>query len=324
MYYNKTNNSNHFFHGIMFHHFHDGAVYKKTQGSISKDEFYAMILFIGKNNIINADEFYEKFKDNRLKENEVCLTFDDGIKCQMEIALPVLEDLKIKSFFFVFTSIFEKKFNNLEIFRHFRYSYFNDIKEFYYNFYKLLDKDLNNFFKNNNEKIERIKIKHPFYSIEDIKFRIVRDGLIDQNQYEEIMFLMMKEKKFNFKEFYFNLYLDKNDLRKLDSLGHVIGLHSHNHPTAMNLLSNDKQKNEYEYNLHKISKLLNKPINKIKTMSHPCSQYNEVTLKVLRELGIGLGFKSHMKEEDKNKKINCSDLEIARQDHVQILKMMNR
>ena len=53
---------------------------------------------------MDADIFFEKFKENKLKKNEVRLTFDDAIKCQIDIALPVLEDLKIKSFFFVLSS----------------------------------------------------------------------------------------------------------------------------------------------------------------------------------------------------------------------------
>jgi peptidoglycan/xylan/chitin deacetylase (PgdA/CDA1 family) len=73
---------------------------------------------------LDADIFFEKFKENKLKKNEVRLTFDDAIKCQIDIALPVLEDLKIKSFFFVYTSIFEEKPDNLEIFRYFRMNYF--------------------------------------------------------------------------------------------------------------------------------------------------------------------------------------------------------
>ena len=114
MYFNKTN---HFFHGIMLHHFHDDKMHTRGQGSISKDDFYKLIKFIGRENILDADIFFEKFKKNKLKENEVCLTFDDGIKSQIDVALPVLEDLKIKSFFFVYTSLFNGKPDNLEIFR---------------------------------------------------------------------------------------------------------------------------------------------------------------------------------------------------------------
>ena len=114
MYFNKNNNFN---HGIMFHHFHNGGIHKRGQGSIDKDDFYKIINFIGRNNILDADIFYEKLKSNKLEENEVCLTFDDGIKCQVDIALPILEELKIKSFFFVYSSIFEEKPDNLELFR---------------------------------------------------------------------------------------------------------------------------------------------------------------------------------------------------------------
>ena len=72
-----------------------------------------------------------------MKENEVCLTFDDAIKCQIDVALSVLEDLKIKSFFFVYTSMFEGKPDNLEIFRYIRMNLFNSVDEFYMDFYKV-------------------------------------------------------------------------------------------------------------------------------------------------------------------------------------------
>ena len=32
----------------MFHHFHDDGIHTKGQGSISKDEFYKIINFIGR------------------------------------------------------------------------------------------------------------------------------------------------------------------------------------------------------------------------------------------------------------------------------------
>ena len=40
-----------------------------------------------------------RFNKNKLTEKKTCLTFDDSLRCQYDIALPVLEDLKIKSFF---------------------------------------------------------------------------------------------------------------------------------------------------------------------------------------------------------------------------------
>ena len=322
MYFNKNNN---FFHGIMFHHFHDDGIHTKGQGSIDKDDFYKMINFIGRNNILDADIFFEKFKNNKLKEKEVCLTFDDGIKCQIDVALPILEELKIKSFFFVYTSMFEEKPDNLEIFRYFRMNYFNNVDEFYNSFYQVLDKDLKTFFEDNNDKIKATKIKFPHYSIEDTKFRLVRDIFLTKSHYEETMFLMLKEKQFNYKDFFKKLFFQKDDLIRLDSLGHLVGLHSHNHSTLLEKLNYDEQKDEYEKCLSSISNILDKPKNEIKYMSHPCGSYNKDTFEILKELGIELGFKQIMTIEPEKgmKKINNSFLEIARQDHAEIYKIMN-
>ena len=309
----------------MFHHFHDNFFHLKGQGSIDKDDFFKMINFIGRNNILDADIFFEKFKKNELKDNQVCLTFDDAIKCQIDIALPVLQELKIKSFFFVYTSIFEDKPDNLEFFRYFRMNYFESVDEFYDIFYKVLDKDLKSFFEKNNNTIKETKIKFPHYSISDIKFRLVRDVFLTKVQYEDTMFSMFKEKQFNHNEYSKKLFFQKNDLQTLNNLGHLVGLHSHNHPTLIEKLSYEEQKYEYEKNLSLISGILSKPRNEIKFCSHPCGSYNQDTLDILKELGIELGFKQIMSVEIGKgmKKVNNSFLEIARQDHAYIYKKMN-
>ena len=41
---------------------------------------------------------FTRLKEKKLKKNNVCLTFDDSLKCQYDIALSVLEDLNIKGF----------------------------------------------------------------------------------------------------------------------------------------------------------------------------------------------------------------------------------
>ena len=118
-------NKNNFSHGIIFHHFHDNKLHPKSQGSLSKIELVKLIKFVGRKNILNADEYYDKFKNNLLKKNHICLTFDDGIKSQFDIAIPVLDEYKIKAFFFIFTSTFTKKKDLLELYRYFRNNYFN-------------------------------------------------------------------------------------------------------------------------------------------------------------------------------------------------------
>ncbi len=323
MYFNNTND---FFHGIMFHHFHDDKLHTRGQGSISQDDFYKLINFIGKKNILNADIFFEKLRKKKLKKNEVCLTFDDAIKCQIDIALPVLEDLNIKSFFFVYTSMFSDKPDNLEIFRYFRMNYFKNVEEFYESFYENVNENLENFFRHYKNEMEYKKIKSPHYSIDDIKFRFVRDLFLEKEKYEKLMFSLMKEKDFNPDEFYKKLFFSKQDLQDLDKLGHLIGLHSHNHPTLFEKLNYDQQKEEYKKTQQIISKILNKSPNEIKWMSHPNGSYNPETLEILNNLGIELGFKQIMKIEPEKgmKKINNSSLEIARENHSSIIKRMNK
>ena len=51
MYFSKKNK---FFHGITFHHFHDHKKHKKSQGSITRDDFYKIIKFVGRRNIIDS------------------------------------------------------------------------------------------------------------------------------------------------------------------------------------------------------------------------------------------------------------------------------
>ena len=139
------------------------------------------------------------------------------------------------------------------------------------------------------------------------------------------MSFLMKEKKFIPKNHYKNLFFDKDSLNQLNALGHSIGLHSHTHPTLMESLSYQEQKREYKKCRSIISKVLKKPESTIKFMSHPCGSYNNITLKVLNELGIKLGFKQIMNIEKSRgmKKINNSFLEIARQDHADIMKRLN-
>ena len=102
-------------------------------------------------------------------------------------------------------------------------------------------------------------------------------------------------------------------------------MHSHNHPTHLEKLSYDEQKNEYVRCLSLISDILNKPKDEIKSMSHPCGSYNQDTLQILKNLGIELGFKQIMSIEPEKgmKKVNNSYLEVARQDHADILRRMN-
>ena len=140
------------------------------------------------------------------------------------------------------------------------------------------------------------------------------------------MFKMFKEKKFNHKNHYKDLFMSEKNLVHLKKKGHLIGLHSHTHPTKLEKLDFNEQFDEYSKNISVLSKILNCDKKEIKYMSHPCGSYNENTLKILKSLGIELGFKEVMDVDfnRKMKKVNNSSLEIARQNHADIISMMNK
>jgi peptidoglycan/xylan/chitin deacetylase (PgdA/CDA1 family) len=314
--------SSKFYHGIMFHHFHDNKKHNKSEGSISKDDFYKIIKFIGKKNILNASEFFLRLKENRLKSNHVCITFDDALKSQFDIAMPVLQDLNIKCYYFVYSSLFTNEPDLLEVYRFFRNNFYKNNNEFYKEFYKLLNTKLDSFFSLKKKIIKEKKNQFPFYSFEDIKFRLVKNYLLSNDKYKKIMNKLFEIKKFKPSKYFNKLFVNKKDLIKIDSMGHTIGLHSHTHPTFIEGLSNKKQRIEYEKNRTILAKILNKNKNSFFSMSHPCGSYSNSTLQILKDLRVNLGFKQMMKV-DKNRgmsRINNSHLEIAREDHTTILK----
>ena len=82
--------------------------------------------------------------------------------------------------------------------------------------------DLDYFFEKNKNNIRQVKRNFPFYSIEDIRFRLVRDTLITKQKYENTIKKLMDEKKFKPEKFYSKLFFNTKDIINLDKLGHLV------------------------------------------------------------------------------------------------------
>ena len=185
-------------HGIMFHHFHKNKKFPKSPGSINLNQLEKIIKYVGKRNIINAEEFLERKIKNNLNKKNICITFDDGLKSQM-ITLKLLKKYSIQAFFFINTKYID--YNNIspELTRYFIYIYCKGMKNFYKIFAKNCSLNLNIFFKNKKSEIKKYKLKYKFYSIEDIKFRIIRNYL-DTSKFNSIIEKIMFQKKFDKKK----------------------------------------------------------------------------------------------------------------------------
>ncbi len=300
----------------MFHHFHGGK-HIKSQGSLNAQNFEQMIDWLNERyRILDAYDYLESYLSNNLKNNDICLSFDDGLKCQFDIAFPVLQKKGITAFFFVYSSVFTDKPDFLEIYRLFRTKMYASMDDFYNEFFSLLKK------RNEAKYNELFKIfnsinyfhEFPFYTKNDKWFRFLRDKYLSKIRYSNIMKKLMLSKGFNYKNESKNLWMNEENIKLLNKEGHVIGLHSHSHPTQITKLSYSNQKNEYKYNLKYLQKILNC---KIEAVSHPCGDYNEKTLEILERLGVKIGFRSNLAI-----KVIKSSLEIPREDHSNVLNEM--
>ena len=99
---------------------------------------------------------------------------------------------------------------------------------------------------------------------------------------------MIKDYDISLDQLSTNLWLSVADLQVLHNKNHLIGLHSHDHPTVLANLSQSQQEYQYQKNLNFLKKICGDII----SMSHPCNSYNSITLIILKRLGIKIGFRS--------------------------------
>lgn len=300
-------------HGAMFHHFH-GQRHRRGQGSLSQQNLDDIITYLkSQYRLLNARDYVEKVVAKSIEADHVCLTFDDALLCQYEIALPVLEKHRVEAFFFVHSSPFFGNHDMLEIYRYFRHAEYASIDEFYAAFFNksiaMFTSDVENALSSYDVRTDRIDF--PFYTDNDKKFRFLRSAVLGKARYDAVMQRLMDENKFCIEAIVDQLWMNNDHLKVLDHSGHLIGLHSFSHPVSMNSLSEVEQAEEYGKNFSHLADLLGKkPI----AMSHPCGKYNANTLQLLEGMGIQVGFCSSMS-------VLCakSSLEIPREDHANIV-----
>jgi peptidoglycan/xylan/chitin deacetylase (PgdA/CDA1 family) len=306
-------------HGIMFRHFHDGpsagpgVLHPAGQRSISSDDLAQIIERIDRRRILPAHAFLNRAVENRLHDGDLCLTFDATLRCQYDLAVPVLENYGLTAFWFVYSSVLEGNIERPEIYRQFRTTAFHSIDDFYAAFFVVLHEspmgELADCCLRRFEPAGYLA-ESPFYTDADKRFRYVRDQVLGARHYPALMDRMIRESGFDIRRCARSLWMDDLAVRSLHEAGHVIGLHSHTHPTCMAELSDDEQRYEYRSNFNHLTSLLGEPP---AAVSHPCNSYDDRTLAILRGLGIKLGFRSDMSDG------SHGPLELPREDHANLM-----
>jgi len=306
-----------FTQSIMFHHFHDEK-HLPAQGSLNSSDFSQMLDWLSdRYNLIGAREYLEKFESEKLSENDICLSFDDALLCQYDIAIPILEERGIDAFFFVYSSVFTGNPDNLEIFRYFRTNNFSGIEDFYNQFFELVESELKDALDQHRQVYSSLNYLNafPFYTESDKWFRYLRDQVLGVQKYEQLMLRLMALKGFTPNDVIDDLWMSEDDLKDIANRGHLVGLHSYSHPTQMSKLNYEEQYSQYKKNLDHLSSV----VGDVVCMSHPCGDYNEDTLTILDEMGIRIGFRSSLSETTIKGRF-----EIPRDDHANIYKAMQK
>lgn len=304
----------------MFHRVHRRGDKPKGQWSISDDELEMILHAIGLKNILSPQEWLTRLKHNTLRESDRCLTFDDGLKGQVEAAVPVLDSLGLTAFFFVYSCVFEKAIVKAEVYSYFAAHCFSREADFlgaflghcYAKGHSINQKHYD--FISFREQKER---EFPFYCERDIHFRYLRDICLSREEYEQLMDELLAEHGFQCDATAKELWMTNEDLRRLFTNGHCVGLHSYDHPTVISRLNREAQAEQYRRNLTH----LERECGRVTTMAHPCGDYNSDTLDVLRGLGIECGFCSNL-QPPRGEKLNPSCLEIAREDCTNLLRQI--
>jgi len=302
-------------HGIMFHHFH-GPGHPAGQGSIDAGTLRAMIAHLGRERILPAREWLAQAEAGRLPPDSLCLTFDDNLRCQHDVALPVLRELGLTAFWFVASASLDSNGPHLEVFRAFRDRCFRDVSVFYEAFDGMLRRlhlwygveiALSDF------RASHYLAEYSFYTPADRRFRFIRDEVLGPQRYEAVMKELMKRQGVCPDELARDLWMTPAQLRTLRVEGHVIGLHSHSHPTRLAKMSGRRQMREYVNNYRRLwAETGERP----RTASHPCNSYNVTTLRVLKRLGVSIAFRANMELT------NATPLELPRRDHTDVLREM--
>jgi peptidoglycan/xylan/chitin deacetylase (PgdA/CDA1 family) len=291
----------------MFHHF-TGAGFPPGQGAITADQFRSIIEGLGRDTFLSAEVWVEGFLRGDLPPNARCITFDDALRCQKEIAVPVLEEFGLKALFFVYTAHFEGQLPTLEIYRHFRTTHYASPEAFYAAFHEMVERMFGD--QPNQRFLVSDRKTWPFfpdfYTQGDIKFQVYRDRILSTPEYAEVMNAMMAEHRVDHHELTRQIMFREEDVKELHRAGHIIGLHSHSHPLVIYQLPKDEQQAEFERCAAWVAKLTGSaPI----TMSHPAGVYSDTTLAILAELGVRVGFRAT------TVKLDGGPLEVPRFDH---------
>jgi peptidoglycan/xylan/chitin deacetylase (PgdA/CDA1 family) len=303
----------------MFHRFRPAGPGPGAQGALTADQLEAVLRFVGTDRILPPGEWLARLEHGALGDEDLCLTFDDGLRSQRDHALPLLERHGLQAFWFVCSAacrgqpIWSEVFSQASV-------ELGGMQVMVSAFLERLPSDVLDRLR--SAEFERyataLSTTAPFYSRSDLEYRFIRNRVLDDTRFVTIMNGILLERGIDSEAVASRLFLDDADLARLSSAGHVVGLHSWGHPYEIARLPRAAQRRQYERNRKHLAEVTGlTPI----AMSHPLNSYSSGTLAILRELGIRCGFRANTAPPP-SRRINSDPLELAREDVANVLAAM--
>lgn len=200
----------------MFHHFHSESHAPKP-GSIDSQGFRRLVLHLQESfNLLPAEVFLDKALSRSLEPDDVVLTFDDALKSQVDVALPVLEEISLTAVFNVYSSVFSGEPDPLEIYADFRAIAFDSFPGFWQDFRAVSAAQFPG-------ETARLDSEYPldylsdfsFYSEEERQFRFLRDALLGPSLYRVVMDEMIARSTYDLDSRIGLLWMNKAELSRI-------------------------------------------------------------------------------------------------------------
>ncbi len=273
--------------GVMFHRFvPEGRV--SAQGALTPSRLRSILEDLRGSGVIDASEWMERLASGSLAGHR-CLTFDDGLRSQLDLALPVLEDVDIRAFWFIPTGVFGDARPVAELLAH-ALDESDDVDVMLRSFCDIAEGLVGAPPDASGLSAYRLQAQRrfPFYSDLDCEYRYVRNSLTPE-VLERTVEQVLETHGFERSDLDARIFVGAVDVQRLVAAGQTIGLHSHTQPFDIASLPVEQQHREYERNLQDLERTTGV---RSESVAHPLGSYGPETLTLLEELGIVCGFRS--------------------------------
>lgn len=265
---------------IMYHYIRDKNKFFPHYNLLKKKDYVNQIKNFSKFGFISSyDELF-------INSNKFLLTFDDGFKDHI-YAAEILKKYNGIGIFFIPTNPLTK---NIILDVHKIHLILGKIKSFEAldELNKYINKEkIFNFYDNNDISKYKSAYKNSNDEIYKKQFKKIMNYYGDPKLKNKILNYLLKNFEINIKPK--DYYLNKKEIKYLDSLGMIVGSHSESH-TLLSKLSYKKQFKELKNSKIFLERIINKNVD---TFCYPYGRkisYNEDTIKILKKLKYKLAF----------------------------------